>query len=238
MRPISRSSQNIPLLPLTATNSDEAITPVPSIQHGDLQATDTLHTVSVDALPSTSMERQPSSASSISIDSVEKKDQTSQPLRLFADKLKNLIERLNSMYSTWLQGSRFYGWRMGVLVGTCMSSLVLICNIAVVIVGARSHGGYHQGIADLAYGQASHISRLSTLLHLLINAASTILLGASNYTMQVLCSPTRHDIDIAHARGNWLEIGLLSFRNLRSIPGSRAALWLVLALSSLPLHLL
>lgn len=128
---------------------------------------------------------------------------------------------------------------MGLLFGTCMSSFVLCCNVAIVIIGAVIHSGYRQGdhIADLMYGRAPIISRWSTVLHLLINVASTVLLGASNYTMQVLCSPTRLDINKAHTTSNWLDVGLLSFRNLRAIPRKRAALSLILAFSSIPLHL-
>ncbi|KAF3043583.1 hypothetical protein E8E11_003089 [Didymella keratinophila] len=56
--------------------------------------------------------------------------------------------------------------------------------------------------------------------------------------MQLLCAPTRADIDQAHHRGHWLEIGLMSFRNLRYFKSKRVILWAVLAVSSAPLHLL
>jgi hypothetical protein len=56
--------------------------------------------------------------------------------------------------------------------------------------------------------------------------------------MQILCAPTRKDIDCAHARGEWLEIGIMGMRNLRHIGGKRFLLWSLLAFSSAPLHLL
>ncbi|KAF1945579.1 hypothetical protein EJ02DRAFT_338180, partial [Clathrospora elynae] len=59
----------------------------------------------------------------------------------------------------------------------------------------------------------------STVLHLIINVFSTMVLAASNYTMQILHSPTREEIDSAHSRGQWLNIGLLSIRNLPYISG-------------------
>ncbi|KAF2637831.1 hypothetical protein P280DRAFT_520953 [Massarina eburnea CBS 473.64] len=77
----------------------------------------------------------------------------------------------------------------------------------------------------------------NTGLHVVINVLSTMLLAGSNYTIQVLSSPTREDVDNAHAKGQWLEIGLLSPRNLRAIPWKRTLLWLTMALSSVPLHL-
>ncbi|KAL8743097.1 MAG: hypothetical protein Q9184_008155, partial [Pyrenodesmia sp. 2 TL-2023] len=49
--------------------------------------------------------------------------------------------------------------------------------------------------------------------------------------------PTRQDIDRAHARHVWLNVGVQSVRNLLRISRTRALLWLLLALSSIPLHL-
>lgn len=149
-----------------------------------------------------------------------------------------VAHKIGLKVNRWLRQSRFYGWRMGVLVGSCMSAFVLCCNIAIVIAGSRVKHGYQGRIADIRIGSAIAISRWSTVFHLLINISSTILLAASNYTMQVLSSPTRPDTDLAHSRGQWLDIGLLNVRNLRRIPRGRMALWLLLAASSVPLHLL
>ena len=128
---------------------------------------------------------------------------------------------------------------MGVLFGCCMSFLVLCCNITLIVIGAKSKSGYdHEGISSIVEGDEASISRWDSALHLLINVLSTALLSSSNYTMQVLSSPTRKDLDAAHAKGQYLDIGLLSFRNLKAIPRSRAVLCLLLVLSSTPLHLL
>lgn len=56
--------------------------------------------------------------------------------------------------------------------------------------------------------------------------------------MQCLSSPTREDIDRAHSRHIWLDIGVPSIRNLRSIARNRIVLWWFLAFSGIPLHLL
>lgn len=42
------------------------------------------------------------------------------------------------------------------------------------------------------------VSSLSTWLHLLINALSSLLMGASNLCMQLLAAPTRGEVDEAH----------------------------------------
>ena len=56
--------------------------------------------------------------------------------------------------------------------------------------------------------------------------------------MQCLTAPTRADIDRAHEKNAWLDIGILSLKNLHYIGYQRLTLWTVLGLSSIPLHLL
>lgn len=89
--------------------------------------------------------------------------------------------------------------------------------------------------------QAETCSRtkfLNTGIHVIINIFSTILLSGSNYCMQCLMAPTRSDIDRAHSKRRWLDIGVPSFRNFFSITWKKKILWLLLSSSSLPLHLL
>jgi hypothetical protein len=54
--------------------------------------------------------------------------------------------------------------------------------------------------------------------------------------MQRLVAPTRKEIDDAHAKRKWLDIGIPSVRNLTLINKTRVFLWLLLGLSSVPLH--
>jgi len=67
---------------------------------------------------------------------------------------------------------------------------------------------------------------------------STLLLGASNFAMQVLAAPTREEVDRAHSKGKWLDIGVPSLHNVRYISKTRRNIYLLLCLSSIPLHLL
>lgn len=85
---------------------------------------------------------------------------------------------------------------------------------------------------------AAATNLVTTCLHVLINALSSVLLAASNYTMQVLVAPTRGDLDHAHFKGDWMDIGVASIRNLIRIRWYRTLVWLILALSSAPIHLL
>jgi hypothetical protein len=128
---------------------------------------------------------------------------------------------------------------MGVLLSCLSLSIVLICNIALVVVGTRTYSGYNKdSVSTILEGDEARISGLNTLIHVIINALSTILLSASNYTMQVLISPTRDEIDSAHRARKWFKISLFSLRNLQIISRKHVILCVVLAISSLPLHLL
>lgn len=119
-----------------------------------------------------------------------------------------------------------------------MAPSVLCVNLGLVIAGVFRHGGFKDGFATLVTGDAAHVTALSTGCHVLINVLSTILLGASNYTMQVLSAPTRDDLNAAHDKFDWLEIGTLSPRNIWKFPIRRKVLWMILGFSSVPLHLL
>ncbi|KAK5719436.1 hypothetical protein LTR15_007960 [Elasticomyces elasticus] len=137
----------------------------------------------------------------------------------------------------WRQTSRFSGWRFGVLTGFAITVLVLLSNLALLLLGIFRYGGYKGGVGELATGSSSSISAVNAAFHLVLNVLSTLLLGASNYSMQVLTAPSRTEVDHAHHKGYSLDIGVLSFRNLRHIGRRRFWLWSVLAASSIPLHL-
>lgn len=129
-------------------------------------------------------------------------------------------------------------WTYGLYAGLYASTAVLISNIILLIVALSAHGGVVDGIGTIAKGEMRTITIVSTAYHILINVLSTILLISSNYAMQVLCAPTRKEIDQAHRKGWDLEIGIMSVHNLRNIDGKRVLLWSLLVLSSAPLHLL
>ncbi|KAF1980053.1 hypothetical protein BU23DRAFT_413020, partial [Bimuria novae-zelandiae CBS 107.79] len=124
----------------------------------------------------------------------------------------------------------------GVTLGVCTGTFVLLINCTFMIIGACVESSYQGGIATLFTGSGGLVPRFSTFLHVLISFLSTLLLSASNYAMQVLSPPTRTECVQAHKEGSWLDIGILSLRNIRKISTRRRNLWLMLGLSSIPLH--
>lgn len=129
------------------------------------------------------------------------------------------------------------GWKFGVLSGSATTVLVLIVNVVFAAVAASKYE-FIEGRGTLFEGDCAHAKRLNIGIHLIINILGILLLSASNYSMQVLSAPTRSEIDKAHAVGFRLDIGIPSMRNLRKIALPRVVLWLLLALTSVPLHLL
>lgn len=131
--------------------------------------------------------------------------------------------------------------RIALGLGALTTSLVLICNIMLLWYATRQHKIYGYNYSDVGIvqqGDCDAVQRFSNISHIIINILSTLLLGASNFAMQCLVSPTRNDIDKAHLKGIWLDIGIPSIKNLRHISVPRLYIWLLLGLSSIPLHLM
>jgi hypothetical protein len=130
------------------------------------------------------------------------------------------------------------GWRFGVLSSAVLAVVVFAINLFITLgVLAKQKPG-PDGRLVLYTGSCQKVAKLDSASHILINLLGTLLLSSSNYCMQCLSAPTRTDVDYAHSGRVWLDIGVPSFRNLRYIGSQRVILWSLLALSSLPLHLL
>jgi hypothetical protein len=173
---------------------------------------------------------------------------------LFDDDEQSLIPRHGSMASKQIlnegsdgrgtparstreRRSRFSSWKVGVVTAASMTSIVLLVN-TVLTVWASSRYGLEKGIGTAYEGSCDTVSAWSFWLHILINGLSSMLLGASNYTMQCITAPTRTECDRAHESGDWLDVGVPSIGNLFKIRWQRRFMWALLALSSTPIHLL
>jgi hypothetical protein len=124
-----------------------------------------------------------------------------------------------------------------VLLASTIASLVLGIN-SVAAIAIHSNYGTKEGVSTAFEGDCDIANRWSLGLHLAINILSSLLLSASNYTMQVLNAPTRSECDKAHAQGLWMDIGITSLHNITKITWPRRVLWLLLGISSVPIHLL
>ena len=129
--------------------------------------------------------------------------------------------------------------RRDVVMLTCSVTAVAIFLINFICtVYFKAKWGQEDDINAIYQGDCSQTSKINTGLHAVINILSTILLGASNMCMKLLAAPTSKEIDKAHERHIWLDIGVPSIRNLKHIRKSRLAVVLALGLSSIALHFL
>lgn len=134
--------------------------------------------------------------------------------------------------------SRLRGWRVTILAGACLTSLVMLVNIGLLIWAYRNAIESHSGILTLHRGQRQEMKKILTWSHLGINILSTLILSASTAGLQCVSMPTREELDEAHERGRWMHVGVLGLRNFFHISNWRRVVWILLAISSVPIHLL
>ena len=133
----------------------------------------------------------------------------------------------------------YTGWHTGVLACAASAVVVLFINVGLTVHAATNpRYNMEEGIGTLYEGSCKRSKIIGRWVHLGINAFSTLLLSGSNYTQQCLAAPTRSEIDAAHARRRWMDIGVPSVRNLFKIKPERRLLWIAIGLTSIPLHLL
>lgn len=115
--------------------------------------------------------------------------------------------------------------------------VVLFSNLSLTIVAIK-HYDSKNGVRLIYEGDCTTVANFNLWLYLLINLLSTGMLSASNFCMQLQAAPTRKDIDRAHDKGQFVDIGVPSLRNLKFISTWRRLTWISLAVTSLPIHFL
>ena len=118
-----------------------------------------------------------------------------------------------------------------------ITAVVLILNVVVTIWASLKYPAY-QDIGTVYEGSCANSQRLVIVIHLFVNVLSTILLAASNSCMRILVAPTWDDAVETHSRRRWLDIGIVSWKNLKIASKPRVVVWSILAVSSITLHLL
>ena len=117
----------------------------------------------------------------------------------------------------------FSGWRGGVVFNSLVAVLVLgVELVLLIVVSIRTR--MFAGDSAVWVGGCDRADRIGIGLRALVNIFGVALLAGANYAFQVLSSPTRREVDRAHGRKRWLDIGVPSVRNLRHISGFRATL--------------
>ncbi|GAW21844.1 hypothetical protein ANO14919_113700 [Xylariales sp. No.14919] len=134
-------------------------------------------------------------------------------------------------------GFRLSKRNQALLLQVALIGIIFATNLFILLYASSKYPA-RDGVGLLYAGDCDTVKNANRWLHLLINALSTGMLSASSYCIQLQASPTRGDIDKMHKLNKWLDIGAPSLRNLRYIGRWRLVSCIVLALSSLPIHLI
>jgi hypothetical protein len=128
------------------------------------------------------------------------------------------------------------GWRRAAAVNTVFMGL-LFCAIvtAFLFTGKATQSPLRQHFFYTA--DCSTTNALNLVVHLLLNILSTMILSSSNFFMQILNAPSRDEVNRNHAKNRSVEIGVPSLRNAFLLRRFKTVAWLVLAATSLPVHL-
>lgn len=123
-------------------------------------------------------------------------------------------------------------WKVVISINIFLALAILAFNIAVPAwVDTKNEK------QKLYSGDCDTVDRIALYAHAVINVFGTALFAASNHAMQILASPSRYDIDSSHRQRQIFSIGTQSLKNLKTVNKFRAILWIILAVSSIPLHI-
>ena len=144
---------------------------------------------------------------------------------------RQILENLRSLIT---MTSR---WRIG--TETCtITTLSVFCLCITLLVWTVSVKRVGDGFATIYAGKCDFVASKTTQVQLIMNVLSSLVLGTSSYYMQTLTAPTRKDIDRTHARGQWLDVGSPSVRNLIFLGPTKRLHWVLLLVGCIPLHIL
>ena len=131
---------------------------------------------------------------------------------------------------------RVSGWRRLAAFNILGMSVLSIILLALLVFSSIRAGGLSK-VLVLLDRPCHETERLNLWLHLVTNIISTVILASANFFMQILTAPSRQEIDIAHAKKTYVEIGVQSLLNFPQLRKAKLRSWIGLLLTSLPLHL-
>ncbi|KAK2774389.1 hypothetical protein CKAH01_03622 [Colletotrichum kahawae] len=135
-----------------------------------------------------------------------------------------------------IYGQRIVGWRTTSLVCALLVwGMTALLWLIFLITISKSN------ISDMPPFHAADCEdtrRVMVVVRFVVGAFATLAIVSSYNFMQLLVSPTREDVDRAHAQRRWMDIGCMSVKNLRFISNPRRVLFGLFALIWIPFHLL
>jgi hypothetical protein len=90
------------------------------------------------------------------------------------------VQVLNPDNTNQGRKSWWASWRFGVLLCTVATFVILLVNVALTAWAANKQN-MHNGIGTLYHGNCEETRKISSRIHLAVNAFGTVLLCSSNY---------------------------------------------------------
>jgi hypothetical protein len=128
-------------------------------------------------------------------------------------------------------------WRIVVIINTIFVSLVLLVYVAF-LVWIYVNLQIRNGVAEVFSGVFPEASRVVTYAHFVTSAFAVLLFAVGTHAAQLLLSPTRAEVENAHARDRWLHIGVGGLRNMKWIHKRRLIRAVLLLMTSVLLPFL
>jgi hypothetical protein len=121
-----------------------------------------------------------------------------------------------------------------------LSLALITCVINIALTAwAYSVDVPQNGVGTFYTGDCTWTARLNSGAHVVLNAFSSLFLGAGNYCMQILVAPSPGEVRNAHSRDTTYDIGTQSLRNFLQIRRtSKKVLWVAIGILSTLLHLM
>lgn len=123
------------------------------------------------------------------------------------------------------------GWRGGVIFNSLVSCVILLVGIICLIL-VITKTKLLSGESAIFSGDCAKANHINTGVHLVINIFGVALVSGANYVFQVLSSPTRREVTVAHENKHWLDIGIPSIRNFTHISGFRGTVAILVLLGA------
>lgn len=154
-------------------------------------------------------------------------------------RIHRIQSRRQSRLGLWGRFNTLSGWRKSAFINTVLvSSVFIVLLVCHIILWAKSGNVAGYQIIHSGKCAGNGVGRLNTVFHLMINVLSSLVLASTNFFMQVLNAPSREELDSAHEKGSWLDIGVPSPRNVFRVSRFKTIMWTLFFLSSVPIHLL
>jgi len=116
--------------------------------------------------------------------------------------------------------------------------LFLVGTLAYTTSQAQTTGQLSHSSFVLFRGRCEKAQTINVALHVVLNIFGTLILASSNFFMQILVAPSRSELDRAHQRATWMDIGAPTIRNFAGLSRFKLISWFILLASSVPIHLL